>query len=270
MNHILSAIRILLVGCLIIVLMPFQAAVLLISPKKFSVIPIYFHTLICRILGIEIETRGRINNTAPTIFMCNHSSYMDIVLLSSLLPASFVAKAEIARWPLFGTLGKLQRTVFINRKRRDARAHLDQVATALLQRRNLVIFPEGTSGDHNRILPFKPTLFRAADTEVDGMPVSVQPVSICFVEINNLPVGRVERNYFAWYGDTGLMPHLWTFLGLGRMKFVIEFFPPVKCSDFNNHKEMAQYCHGLIATAHSRARSGRRFDAVSDAVGVAA
>ena len=256
MNSILAVSRMILVVTLIFLLMPFQALVLLLSPRHYTWIPIHFHRLVCRINGMQIVVRG-IPTEQPTLFVCNHSSYMDIVILSSVAPVSFVSKAEVAKWPVFGWLAKLQRTVFINRRRRDAREHLDATTKSLQENCNLVLFPEGTSGDHNRVMPFKPTLFRAADTMVGGKYVRVQPVCLSFVEINNLPVGRFERPYFAWYGDTLLLPHIWKLLSLGQTRFVVEFFPAISRADFASHKEMAQYCHRVISQAHSNARIGR-------------
>jgi len=256
-NPLLSIMRMAVIGTAILLLMPFQAAVLALIPKHYGFIPYYFHRLVCFLAGIEVQIKGQIPSGGPNLLICNHSSYMDIVILSSLLPTSFVAKAEIAGWPLFGWLGKLQRTVFIRRVRSEAKTHVDQVTTALQSGRNLVLFPEGTSSDHNRVLPFKPTLLRAADTKIDGEYVNVQPVCLSFVGINSLPVGRLERPYFAWYGDMDLIPHLFRLLGFGRTQFVVEFFPIVRRDQFADHKAMAQYCQTQIAAAHNAARAQR-------------
>lgn len=256
-NPFLATARLLMIGTAIILLMPVQLVAVWLMPKSYGRLPYHFHRLVCYLAGIEIERRGHIPPHTPNLIICNHSSYMDIVILSSLLPTSFIAKAEIAGWPLFGWLGKLQRTVFIQRKRTQAAAHLDQVTTALEEGRNLVLFPEGTSSDHNRVLPFKPTLLRVADTKINDRFIAVQPVCISFVGINSLPVGRMERPLFAWYGDMDLIPHMVRFLGQGKMQFVVEFFPPLYRDQFTDHKAMAQYAQRLIAGAHNAARGGR-------------
>ncbi|TAH35313.1 MAG: 1-acyl-sn-glycerol-3-phosphate acyltransferase [Alphaproteobacteria bacterium] len=257
MAQILAALRLIVIVIITLILMPVQAVLVLLFPSQYSLIPIYFHSMLCRIIGFEIEVLGPVSHKRPTLFISNHSSYLDIIVLSSILPVSFVAKAEIAGWPLFGWLAKLQKTVFINRRRSDAKQHVDQVSRALHAGQNLVIFPEGTSSDHNRILPFKPTLLRVADYKVDGKHIDVQPVCISLLGVNGLPAGRFERPYYAWFGDVDLIPHLWTLLGLGRMQIRVEFFEPIRADQFENHKSMAQYCQNLISSAHSKALTGR-------------
>ena len=91
----------------------------------------------------------------PCLFAANHTSYMDIAVLGAILPASFVAKKEIAAWPVFGFLARLQRTVFVERKARHAKVQSDLISTRLAALDNLILFPEGTSGDGIRVLDFK-------------------------------------------------------------------------------------------------------------------
>lgn len=256
-NPVLSLLRLVVIGASTVMLMPVQAVAMVLLPRFYGFIPYYFHRWVCFIAGMQIQVRGQIPQTGANFLIANHSSYLDIIILSSLLPVSFVAKAEIAGWPLFGWLAKLQRTVFIRRKRTEAKIHVDQVAAAIKRGQNLVVFPEGTSSDHNRVLPFKPTLLRAADTKIGGQYVPVSPLCISFVGINSLPPGRLERPLFAWYGDMDLIPHLFRFLGLGRTQFVVEFFPVVRRDQFADHKAMAQYCHAQIAGAHNAARAQR-------------
>ncbi len=258
MTQILAFLRLLVIVPFVLLLMPVQALLVLLFPSQYSLIPLYFHSVLCKLIGLEIEVYGPISDKRPTLFIANHSSYLDIVVLSSVLPVSFVAKAEIAGWPLFGWLAKLQKTVFINRRRKDAAAHIDQVSTALNAGQNLVIFPEGTSSDHNRILPFKPTLLRVADNKVDGKYIDIQPVCISLLGVNGLPAGRLERPYYAWFGDIDLAPHLWTLLGIGRLQIRVEFFEPIRIDQFESHKSMAQYCQNLISSAHSKALTGRQ------------
>ena len=253
----LAAIRLMAITVMTLALMPVQLIVVAIAPRYYSAIPLRFHRMICKFGGLQITVKGDISAVKPTLFICNHSSYLDIIILSALMPTSFVAKAEIASWPLFGWLGKLQKTVFIERRRSQAKKHVDAVTQSLQAGRNLVVFPEGTSSDQNRVLPFKPTLFRVADTMIDGRPITVQPVCISFVEINGLPVGRNEKPFFAWYGDMDLIPHLWEFLSLGRTHVVVEFFPAITRAQFADHKSMAQYSQRLLASSLSSAVTGK-------------
>src|SRR3546814_4926008 len=88
---------------------------------------------------------------------------------------------------------------------------------------DLVLFPEGTSGDGNRVLAFKSALFSVAERRPQGEPLTVQPVSIAYTRLDGLPLGRYLRPFFAWYGDMELGPHLWHAIGLGRVTVMVEF-----------------------------------------------
>src|SRR5207302_11189130 len=116
-------------------------------------------------------------------FAVNHISYLDITVLGSLLAVSFIAKREVAGWPLFGWLARLQRSVFIDRQVRTTREQRDTIATRLAAKEALVLFAEGTSSDGHRVLPFKSALFSVADPGAEeraNRSLSVQPVSIAY------------------------------------------------------------------------------------------
>src|SRR5439155_9057911 len=107
---------------------------------------------------------------------------------------------------LFGWLAKLQRSVFINRQVRSTADQRDSSAARLAAGEALILFPEGTSGDGVRLLPFKSALFSVADHAASG-PVTVQPVSIAYTRLDGIPLGRALRPFFAWYGSMSLAPH---------------------------------------------------------------
>lgn len=207
----------------------------------------------------------------PVLFAANHISYLDITVLGSLLDASFVAKTEIASWPLFGWLARLQRSVFIDRRARSTAHQRDSIAARLAAGEALILFPEGTSGDGNRLLPFKSALFGVAgqvfdasrpasriddDGETDA--VTVQPVSIAYTRLDGMPLGRGLRPFFAWYGAMSLAPHLWRMLGLGRLEVVVEFHPPTSLAACGSRKALARYCEERVAEGLASALSGRR------------
>src|SRR3546814_8218171 len=102
---------------------------------------------------------------------------------------------------------------------------------------DLVLFPEGTSGDGNRVLAFKSALFSVAERRPQGEPLTVQPVSIAYTRLDGLPLGRYLRPFFAWYGDMELGHHLWHAIGLGRVTVMVEFHEPVRSEE---HKSELQ------------------------------
>jgi lyso-ornithine lipid O-acyltransferase len=238
-------------------LMPVQAFGLLFSQPWVATFPRWYHRRCCRILGLRVRAIGRAVSTRPVLFASNHVSYLDITVLSSLLAASFIAKAEVRRWPLFGWLARLQRSVFVDRRVRSTAQQRDSIASRLAAKDALILFPEGTSGDGNRILPFKSALFSAAGRpEVDA--VTVQPISIAYTRLDGLPIGRALRPLFAWYGSMALAPHLWTVLGLGTVEIVVEFHPPTTLAECGSRKALARYCEQRVAAGMANALSGRR------------
>lgn len=221
--------------------------------------PVAYHRLCCRILGLRVVTKGQPVKDRATLFISNHSSYLDIPVLGSLLPTSFVAKTEVGGWPVFGLLARLQRTVFVDRTARHrADEQRDSIAGRLQAGDHLVLFPEGTSSDGNRTLPFKTALFAVAATQVDGKPLTLQPVSVTATHLDGLPLGHAWRSLYAWYGDMELPPHLWQLVRLGgRIQILVEFHPPVSLADFSSRKALADHCWRTVAAGVERAVKGR-------------
>jgi 1-acyl-sn-glycerol-3-phosphate acyltransferase len=238
-------------------LIPVQALGLLLRRRYVASFPRFYHRVCCRILGLRVRRIGRPTTARPALFAANHISYLDITVLGSLLPASFIAKQEVAGWPLFGWLAKLQRSVFIDRQVRSTRNQRDSIAERLDAGEALILFPEGTSGDGNRVLPFKSALFSVAE-RTEGGSLTVQPVSVAYTRLDGLPIGRLLRPLFAWYGDMAMAPHLWTVLGLGTVEIVVEFHPPTMLEERGSRKALARYCEDAVGAGLASALSGRR------------
>jgi len=247
-----------------------QAVCLALRSRLATTVPVMYHRVCCWLLDIRIETRGSMSTAKPTLFVCNHSSYLDITVLGSLIRGSFVAKSEVAGWPFFGLLAKLQRTVFVDRQRRaTTHQQRDQLAQRLDAGDNLILFPEGTSNDGNRTLPFRSALFGVAERATDGaeaVPLTVQPVSLAYVRLNGMPIGRSLRPFLAWYGDMELVGHLWHVAGLGRITVAVEFHPPVTLAQFGSRKALSDHCQRAVAEGVATALAGRR-DAADKAAG---
>jgi 1-acyl-sn-glycerol-3-phosphate acyltransferase len=114
-----------------------------------------------RVVGIRVTTRGSMPRSG--LLVCNHLSYLDVIVLSSIQPCVFVAKRGIATWPLFGPLARVAGTIFVDRERRLASADVvDLVRDAINGGTLVVLFPEGTSSDGSTVLPFKSALLESA------------------------------------------------------------------------------------------------------------
>ena len=221
-------------------------------------IPRSYHRVATRILGLDVKVRGQISRERPTLFVCNHISYMDIPVLGSLIEGSFVAKTEVGTWPGFGTLARLQRTVFVNRSKRSSSAEqADSMIGRLRDGDNLILFPEGTSSDGNRTLPFKSALFAVASIEIDGQPLTVQPVTISCTHLDGIPIGRWLRPIYAWYGDMELPGHIWEMTGVGKLRIQVQFHAPMTVRDVGSRKALANACWQKISQGLSAANAGR-------------
>jgi 1-acyl-sn-glycerol-3-phosphate acyltransferase len=243
-----------------VLLIPVQIIGLLLQRSWVATFPCFYHRWCCRILGLKIRRIGRPAAVRPVLFAANHVSYIDITVLGALIPGSFVAKTEVARWPLFGQLAKLQRSVFVDRRVRSTAQQRDAIGERLAQRDALILFPEGTSGDGNRVLPFKSALFGAATPSAAETtePIAVQPVSIAYTRLDGMPMGRRYRPLLAWYGAMAMPPHLWRVLGLGTVEVVVEFHPITTYAECGSRKALAQLCYERVAGGVSAALAGRR------------
>jgi 1-acyl-sn-glycerol-3-phosphate acyltransferase len=189
--------------------------------------------------------------------VANHTSYLDIAIYGALIPGSFVAKSEVAKWPVFGLLAKLQNSVFVDRRVRTSHTQASDIGRRLEARDSMILFPEGTSDDGNRVFPFKSALFAVAEMKPRGHPLVVQPVSLTYSRLDGIPIGRHLRPFFAWYGDMELISHARQLIGLGRLTATVSFHDPVTIEEYGSRKELATHCYETIARGHADALAGR-------------
>ena len=150
------------------------------------------------LFGLQIEVIGRIPRRG--LIVANHLSYVDILVLSAITPCVFVAKADVARWPVLGMLARIAGTIFIDRTRRQAVAGVNvRVEAAIRAGVGIVVFPEGTSSDGRTVLPFKASLLEPSCQA--GCPLT--PAALSY----RLDGGSVEDEVCYW-GDMVLLPHL--------------------------------------------------------------
>ena len=246
-------------------LMPIQwVAVVLKRPMRRR-IPVLYHRFVCRLLGIRVRLTGAAIDTRPLLIVANHSSWLDISIITSLAPVVFVAKAEIARWPFFGLLAKLQRSIFVERDRRHKTgAVTSQIAQRLAEGDPVLLFGEGTAGDGNRVLPFRTALIGAAgaalaaDIADGGAKVWIQPMSIAYVSQQGIPLGRHLRPRAAWYGKMGLVPHIGGIVRTGAVDVAVTFGEPVPYDATTDRKELARTLEASIRSLTVAALRGAR------------
>lgn len=241
-------------------LMPVQALLVRSRSRHARTFPHWYHKRVCRLLGIRLRVEGEVVRDKPVLIVANHTSWLDIPVLSAVAPLSFVAKKEVGTWPFVRTLARLQRTVFVDRTRRTA---VGETASEMLSRLAdgdaLVLFAEGTSSDGNRVLPFKTSLFAAAkpgrktaDQAGAGAGAVVQTLAIAYTHVHGVPLSRSDRPLIGWYGDMEMAGHAWTLLKSGPIDVRISIGAPVPLDDFADRKHLAFHAENEVRQALTR------------------
>ncbi len=243
MSRIRPALILLVFALFTLPLMPLQQLFLWLWPTMARRFPMHYHRVVCRILGVRLRIIGTPPVEGPVLIASNHVSWLDIVVLSAVAPLSFIAKREVNRWPFFGSLARLQRTVFVHRdKRHETGNSRDEMQERFKASDILVLFPEGTSSDGHSVLPFKSAFFGAAEYE----GVLVQPVSLAYSGQRNLPMNRRLMPFYAWYGLMDLAPHLWEALAMGPIEVTVVCHAPLSLSGEMNRKALARHAEALV------------------------
>lgn len=211
----------------------------------------------CRMAGLEIEVRGEPVRDGKRLFVGNHVSYLDIPVIASQLPdVCFVAKAEVRSWPFFGFLANLARTVYIRREPAQAMAQRDLLNKRMTNGDSLYIFAEGTSTNGHDVLAFKSSLFSITEARPGEEPITVQPVSIAYVRYaDGRPLIGGLEDYYAWYGDMDLGPHLSDVLGLKGAKVRLTFHDPMVVEPGRTRKEVAKVAQQAVSEGVQRSRA---------------
>ncbi len=240
---------------LTLTLMPVQLALVRGWPGGARRFPHWYHKRVCRLLGIRVKVEGALAADAPVLLIANHASWLDIPVISAVAPVSFVAKREVAGWPFVSWLAKLQRTVFVDRTRRTS---VGDTAGEMIERLaagdNLVLFPEGTSSDGARVLPFKTSLLAAAkptrgagqDAGASATGAVVQTLAIVYTRMHGLPIDRADRPLVGWYGDMELPGHIWTLLEAAPFDVTVRLGAPVPLDAFADRKALARHGETIV------------------------
>jgi lyso-ornithine lipid O-acyltransferase len=242
-------------------LMPVQAVLVRVAPKSARRFPHWYHRQVCRLIGIKLTITGEVAHGVPVLLVCNHTSWLDIPVLSAVAPLSFVAKKEVGSWPFVSSLARLQRTVFVDRNRRQSAGDAtDEISNRLATGDTIVLFAEGTSSDGNRVLPFKTSLFGAVKGEkpADHKTV-VQTAAVVYTHLHGVSLGRADRPRVGWYGDMEMQSHAWGVLKSGPLSVTISISAPVPLDSFKGRKDLALTSERAVRQAvHSilRGRSG--------------
>jgi 1-acyl-sn-glycerol-3-phosphate acyltransferase len=220
----------------------------------------FFCRTMCGVIGIEVAGEGAPGTPAGRLIVANHVSWTDILAIASLHPCLFLAKAEVAAWPVLGFLAKIQGTIFVDRGKRSAIPAVNAaLAEQLRAGRDVVVFAEGTSTDGGKVLKFNASHFAMLHDlaqDAAARDVLASPVAFAYA-----PRGRRAGPFDAgWYGDMSFLPHLWSLMRKGGARCEVLFGQSLVPAAFPDRKALAQAAQqsveGLLERASARRAGG--------------
>lgn len=232
-----------------IILIPPQILVLLCHKGNYAyILPNFWHKALCLIFSIKIKISGEPEKAGPLVYIGNHLSYLDIIVLGAVLKGSFISKKEVAPFTEFGLLQGLQQTAFVMRRKSSLLSESDSLEDFLKKKKNLILFPEGTSTEGSGVLPFKSSLF-SIFLNAAAQNIRLQPFTIKLATVSGMPADNEEaREIYAWHinQDIALLPHLWRFAKGSGAAINLIFHKPLPAADFDDRKQLARHCHEIV------------------------
>ena len=208
------------------------------------------YTLLLRlILNIKVTIAGDAGQLerGGYVIIANHVSYVDGIVLGSIFPIVFVSKREVKKWPIVGQWNVLCGTIFINRQRKnEVGTMVREMTRKLRQEANVLLFPEGTSTNGEKMLPFQ-TVPLAAPLRSRSIIV---PVNLVYKTIDEQPVTAANRDFVYWYGDMDFVTHFWNLLGRRGVEVLVTLQPKIECFRYADNsagrKKLAEDCYNRV------------------------
>ena len=207
-------------------------------------LPHLFHRMGCIFLGMRVTVLGTPSTGRPTLLLSNHVSWTDIIAVGSVADVTFVAKSEIKTWFFVGFMASLQRTLYVDRKRRsDAHRASKEMGERMASGGAVVLFAEGQSDVGTHVLPFRSALIGAAQhamQDAGAGEVMVQPLTIAYTKLQGLPVGRTDRSFIAWIKSKSVKQNIIEILTGGTREVTLAFGTPRLLDADSDRKQVAR------------------------------
>ena len=227
-------------------------------------LPVLFHRVVCAALGVRVRVHGQAASARPQLIVSNHISWIDICVLGSMRPAEFLAKKEVGASGLARAALSLQGVVLVDRARRRAIPAVNaEIARRMRTGAAVILFAEATTGDANRLLPFRSSHFEAVRQTLDAggaAQATVQPLFIAYSRCAGLPLGRSQRPLVAWYGDMTFFSHFNRLLRAGRIDCDVYCGAPIPFFADSNRKDVARRAEEAVRAMARQARQSPRRD----------
>ncbi len=235
------------------VLLPFYLLAFFMGRRPRRLFSYLFFKCSVDLAGLRVRTEGVRLSKGGSLFVANHVSYLDVIVMASLIDGIFVAKSEVQGWPLFGFLARISQTIFVSRKAAKISREKKVLSKRLQAGDSIILFPEGSSSCGTGVLPFRPGLLSAVQVNTN-QPVEIQPVTLAYGPKfgEQTACDQSNRDRYAWYGDMELLPHLWQVFGSSEgMDILLVFHPPALATSFSDARACAKW-------AEVRVRDGLR------------
>jgi 1-acyl-sn-glycerol-3-phosphate acyltransferase len=229
----------------LLVLSGIIVALIRLRPQAGSVVSpgpmVIWSRILCRLIGVKLVVSG-LPRVGPTLFVANHISWLDIFCICAVCPSHFLAKREVADWPLFGWLARRAGTAFIRRGSENGAGDAGaEIAWRLRQGERMVIFPEGTSTRGDKVKRFYPRLFQAAILA----RCPVQAIALRY------PHPQGVNPVVPFIDDDEFLSHLWRLLGERRIIIELTFAEPLS-SQGQSRDSLALQTHAQISAVFQK------------------
>jgi 1-acyl-sn-glycerol-3-phosphate acyltransferase len=235
-----------------LVAIPIQAVLMALPGRANAAFGRFYWRTVAWLMGLRMQVVGEQPREDSVLFVSNHSSWLDIVVLGGALDACFVAKREVGEWPVVNIVAKLGRTVFVSRNRTQTKGEAGLIRERLGAGDSVILFPEGTTSDGGRVLPFRSAFLSVADHAR-----VVQPVSIVFDRLGGLPACRRDRPLFAWYGDMDIGSHFWRLARRSKTRATVVLHAPLNPADYPDRKALTAACAEVVTEGCATLRQNR-------------
>jgi 1-acyl-sn-glycerol-3-phosphate acyltransferase len=231
---------------------PIQAVLVALPGRASIAFGKFYWRTVAWLMGMRLRIVGQRANGPSVLFVSNHSSWLDVVVLGATLEACFVAKREVGQWPVVSLIARLGRTVFVSRSRTQTKGEAALIRERLAAGDSIILFPEGTTSDGGRVLAFRSAFLAVAD-----QARQVQPVSIVYDRLGGLPTCRRDRPLFAWYGDMDIGSHFWRLARRPSARATVVLHPPLDPAAYPDRKALTAACAEVISESCATLRQNR-------------